>query len=412
MAVSLFFIIAIAAFCFVFKHIFTASKMSPCEADQKVCNEIKEDTVSSPVQNYEPSNTCAINANRLIIGAQVESLKQKVREELRSFCGSGLDRANFLLNPEYPVDELSPCTDFSPWVLSKVKKYDYESIIEFIREIQAQAGWEKEAIEKTVNNINKIKYIDFSDYLQYEEYSATYDLKAALCMCMLHNRFSFYFPSSRNFFYLPTVMLPYSFVIRDKERRLQETSALLKKMKRKANRGDASSSWTEIKPVKETDFTYSPSILTEWNIDRYKEMSFSARCHLFDIFSYDDFSNTVRDARELTLYETRHKGINTESTVNEIYQSGIFKIESDYLKILNTYTKQQLLDIESKYNTGVKKSAKKDVIAKAILESGEDIKKIINSKYIFKFTQKQKNAFYKTFNQCSKSYSVLMFIFE
>jgi hypothetical protein len=281
----------------------------------------------------------------LDFGSQAISLADRVAADLPGFA-HGLGHPDFpCLSRAHNPSSCVPCTDFSPWLLERVRRGDVDAAGEYlwrVREANPGVGGSEEDFRRRYRDLAaSVLEAPLETQLQGGREEAYRDLRAALILLAAHEGFSGFIMTGEAADFLAAAISPHSFTLTGAERLIELRNNFVARM---ASEMSYWSTWPpltaeslhSIVPPQDRDVAAVLALL--------RPLPLGVRAHAADVLRHLVADpRTPRTLASLSRYETRKRGLDVTESTRLIMDTGLVVAATELQGWLSGWTRRDLL---------------------------------------------------------------------
>jgi hypothetical protein len=281
----------------------------------------------------------------LDFGSSANALAERVTADLPSFA-QGLGHPDFpCLSRAHNASSCVPCTDFSPWLLERVRRGDVDGVGEYLWRIRQAnpgvGGTEEEFRQRFRALAASIMEARLQTHLPGSSEDAYVDLRVALILLAAHEGFSGFIMTGEAADFLAAAVCPHAYSLAGGERLVELRNDFVRRM---ASEMSYWSTWPPL--VTETLHPIAPPSDPELAelLALLLPLPLGVRAHAADVLRHLIADPSVpRTLASLSRYETRKRGLDVTESTRLIMDSGMVVPATELKGWLSGWTRRDLL---------------------------------------------------------------------
>ncbi len=281
----------------------------------------------------------------LEFGSTALTLADRVATDLPGFA-AGTGHPDFpCLSRAHNASSCVPCTDFSPWLLERVRRGDIDGIGDYlwrIRQANPGVGASEEEFRQRYRALAaSIMEAPLETCLPGSSDDACVDLRVALVLLAAHEGFSGFIMTGEAADFLAAAVCPHAYHLAGAERLVELRNDFVRRM---ASEMSYWSTWPPlsadtlhpIAPPQDPDVTQLLALLLP--------LPLGVRAHAADVLRHLVADpSTPRTLASLSRYETRKRGLDVTESTRLIMDSGLVVPATELNGWLSGWTRRDLL---------------------------------------------------------------------
>jgi hypothetical protein len=334
--------------------------------------------------------------------------QQPITQLLRQIRNIGNSEYPFLHKEYSPVSRV-PCTDFTGFIINRLRENDIDSISALMREIiraNPGVGIGSSATDWITKSVKEVVQIDMAHYISFPDNRAYDELKAMmLVMSKTGMTRSFWIVDNKIPILFARALCCFPVELKPPIKNLiNKANDFIASMKKET---EGESSYWENFSLFPSEVVV-PSIQNNPCRQKLLSLSLGARLHLFDAVS-----KKVGELPELTSYRTRDFGLHIPVTTQEILESGLLIKTQESSALANCFTKNDLIATCQQHNIEYKKSWDKKKLLQAVeKEAPQFIEKALKNRELVGINPEYEEdllRFYQSSQDLEPLYAILCF---
>jgi hypothetical protein len=281
----------------------------------------------------------------LDFGSSAINLAERVAADLPGFT-QGLGHPDFpCLSRAHNPSSCVPCTDFSPWLLERVRRDDVEAAGEYlwrVREANPGVGDSKEELRQRYSALAaSLLKARLETHLRDGTEEAYLDLRVALILLAAHEGFSGFIMTGEAADFLAAAVSPHAFTLAGTERLVELRNDFVCRM---ASEMSYWSTWPPLAPdalhpIVPPDHPDLAALLA-----LLPPLPLGIRAHAADVLRHLVADPRIpRTLASLSRYETRKRGLDVAESTHLIMETGLVVPAIELGGWLSGWTRRDLL---------------------------------------------------------------------
>jgi hypothetical protein len=278
-------------------------------------------------------------------GSSAMTIGDRVAADLPGF-------AHGLGHPDYPClsrahnpSSCVPCTDFSPWLLERLRRGDGEAAAEYlwrIREANPGVGGSEEDFRQRYRDLAvAVLEAPLDTHLKGARAEAYLELRVALILLAAHEGFSGFIMTGEAADFLAAAVCPHAFTLTGADRLVELRNDFVRRM---ASEMSYWSTWPPLNPASLHPLTSPDEPALHKVLALLQPLPLGVRAHAADVLRHLVADpRTPRTLASLSRYETRKRGLDVTESTRLIMETGLVVPATELKGWLAAWTRRDLL---------------------------------------------------------------------